>query len=725
MTRRWNARSEVVLALLFSAVPLVFIAGVVVFQLAKNVPDAQRARADTVLGFTTVRAVNAVDEAIQDAERGQRGYLITGREDYLDPYRRGRERLPQLMLDLQAATAGYPDQQQRVLRLQADVTTKMNELASTIAAMRERGFDAAKAIVDTDIGRHSMEAISAELAAISEAANEQLAARLGVAAQAESRVTATFIFGSAVSAIGLLVGALLLARAARRATISEQTLQATLDSVREGVAALDSHGRLRAWNASFAAILGASDDDMRADAPLALGGVRDSELGARLRELAATSRDTGQPALTEFAGQQGRRVEIFHNPAGDGGQVVTLLDVTERRKTEEMLGQAQKLESLGRMTGGVAHDFNNLLTVIIGGLGLLRRAVAHDSDARQRIDMMSNAAERAARLIRQLLAFARRQPLQPEIVNLGPVIQEALPLVRRAVGESVAVECVTGAGLWNATVDSSEFQAAVLNLAINGRDAMPEGGKLTIELGNAALDDAYAAQHAEVEPGQYVLFAITDTGTGMDAATVAQALDPFFTTKPPGEGTGLGLPQVYGFVKQSGGHLKIYSEPGEGTTVKLYLPRSLARETAQGRPVAAVVATGSESVLLVDDDDIVRATVGLMLEDLGYTVLEAASGAEALAVLRRGDKIDLLFTDVVMPGPVSGRQLADEARKLDPALRVLFTSGYTENAIVHHGRLDPGLELLSKPYSREQLAAKLRRVLDGVPRGRLASAAGS
>jgi CheY-like chemotaxis protein len=211
------------------------------------------------------------------------------------------------------------------------------------------------------------------------------------------------------------------------------------------------------------------------------------------------------------------------------------------------------------------------------------------------------------------------------------------------------------------------------------------------------------------------MFAITDTGTGMDAATMAQVLDPFFTTKPPGEGTGLGLPQVYGFVKQLGGHLKIYSELGQGTTVKLYLPRSLAQETTLSRPVAAIAVTGSEIVLLVDDDDIVRTTVGLMLEELGYTVIEAQSGAEALAILRRGDTIDLLFTDVVMPGPVSGRQLADEARKIDPALRILFTSGYTENAIVHHGQLDPGVELLSKPYGRDQLAAKLRRVFDAAP----------
>jgi signal transduction histidine kinase/ActR/RegA family two-component response regulator len=724
MPKRWSARTGVILALAVSAVPLVFIAGIVAFQLAKNVPDARQARTNTALSFTTIRTVTAVDEAVQDAERGQRGYLITGRTGYLEPYQHAKDRLPQLMVDLQAATSASPDQQPRLLKLQADVTTKMNELAATIEAMQQHGYEAAKAIVDTDVGVQSMTAISADLAAISDAANTRLASRLTAAAEVEGRVSSTFVIGSVVSALALLVGALLLARAVGRATTSEEMLQATLDSVREGVAAFDYRSRLRAWNAPFVELLGFSGSDMKAGQLLALDGMRDRELGQRLDELAATARNTGQPALTEFTGDQGRHVEIFHNPARDGGYVFTLLDVTERRRMEETLSQAQKLEAVGRMTGGVAHDFNNLLTVIIGGLGLLRRTIGRSAEAHQRIDMMSSAAERATRLVRQLLAFARRQPLQPEIVNLGPVVQEALPLIQRAVGEGVTVECVTAAGLWNTTVDSSEFQAAMLNLAINGRDAMPDGGKLTIELGNAALDDGYAARHAEVDPGQYVLFAITDTGTGMDGAVLAKALDPFFTTKAPGEGTGLGLPQVYGFVKQSGGHLKIYSEPGEGTTVKLYLPRSLAQETAVARPVGAVAVTGSETVLLVDDDDVVRTTVGLMLEDLGYTVLEAVGGVEALAMLQRGDKIDLLFTDVVMPGPINGRQLADEARKLDPAVRILFTSGYTENAIIHHGRLDPGLELLSKPYTRDQLAAKLRRVLDGTPQRPPSSAAG-
>jgi signal transduction histidine kinase/ActR/RegA family two-component response regulator len=714
MSRRWRARSEVIVALLFGGVPLIFVVGIAVFQLTKNVPEARQARANTVLSFKTIRAASSVDQAVQDAERGQRGFLITGREVYLDPYSQAQKILPQLMLDLQEATQGSIDQQQRLLKLQADVTTKMNELASTIAAMRGSGYEAAKAIVTTDVGRTSMEAITTDLAAITESANASLNAQLGRAVDAERRVTSTFVIGSVASVLALVIAAFLLASAYRRAAMSEQVLQATLDSVREGVAAVDYRGRLRAWNTPFRTMLGAAEGDIQVGSPLRFDSMGTNGLGGRMHDVEARSRATNRPILAEHDGKPGA-VEIFHNPTADGGYVVTLLDVTERRKVEEALRQSQKLESVGRMTGGVAHDFNNLLTVIIGGLGLLRRAVGRDPDASQRLDMMGVAAERASRLIKQLLAFARRQPLQPETVNLSHVIHEALPLVRRAVGESVMVECVIGGGLWNTTIDASEFQSAVLNLAINGRDAMPDGGKLTIEVGNAALDDTYAAQHAEVEPGQYVLFAITDTGTGMDAATVAQVLDPFFTTKPPGEGTGLGLPQVYGFVKQSGGHLKIYSEVGEGTTVKLYLPRSLAQETIQPRPMPAIAVTGTETVLLVDDDEIVRTTVAMMMEDLGYTIIEAGSGAEALSILERGDKVDLLFTDVVMPGAVNGRQLADRARDLDSNLRVLFTSGYTENAIVHNGQLDAGTELLSKPYNRDQLAAKLRRVLDGDP----------
>jgi signal transduction histidine kinase/CHASE3 domain sensor protein/ActR/RegA family two-component response regulator len=716
MPRRWHIRPQIISAVLFALIPLLFIAGVSVFQLAVNVPDERIARANTLSRVRLIRAADALDEAIQDAERGQRGFLITGGESYLEPYNNAKERIPQLMIDLQREIGDASNLHTRVLHLQSEITTKMNELAATIDAMRQNGFDAAKAIVQSDVGRKTMQAIEDDLREIIDVAQQRLNVRLADAEAADRRVTWTFVVGSVVSALALLAGAYMLARAYRRAATSEQVLQTTLDSVREGVVAFDEDERLHAWNDKFAAMLGPDAGKVRRGTPLTEVASGKSEVTERIRELDAIVEQTGLPGLIEREGEEGSAIEIFHNRTVDGGHVTTFLDVTERRRAEKALRQSQSLEALGHMTGGVAHDFNNLLTVVIGSLDFLRRAVGHDMRARERLDAVAVATERGARMTKQLLAFARRQTLEPEIVNLDRSMQEILSLIRRAVGESVTVEYVCAGGLWNTIVDTAQFQSAILNLAINARDAMPDGGKLTIELANAFLDDRYAARIAEVEPGQYVLFAMTDMGCGMDAATLQRALDPFFTTKPVGEGTGLGLPQVYGFVKQSGGHMKIYSEVGEGTTIKIYLPRGLGQENVRvpRREVASL--TGSETVLLVDDNEIVRATVAEMLDDLGYQVLVAGSGTEALAILKDGSKVDLLFTDVIMPGELGGRGLAEEAMKILPCLKVLFTSGYTENAIVHNGRLDPNLELLSKPYDREQLAMKIRRVLDQPPK---------
>jgi signal transduction histidine kinase/ActR/RegA family two-component response regulator len=701
-------------ALLFAAIPLTFLIAIAVFELTVAIPEAQLTRAQTTATFQTLRDVTAVDEAVQDAERGQRGYLITGREIYLEPYTHAEAVLPGLMSQLRRAVDDDSDQQDRLLKLQADLTTKMNELASTIAAFRASGFETAKAIVDTDAGRKSMDAILADLGEISDAESARLSARSVQARIAENRVTLAFVIGSIVSGIALVSGALLLGYAHGRLAASEQTLQATLDSVREGVAAFDPAGRLQSWNEPFVKLLNLESAELNKDQPVSIDpdtSAAAADFLGRTAELDATARRTGRPALVTYKTPAGTTLEVFHNRVADG-YVTTVLDVTDQRHAEEALRQAQKLESLGHMTGAVAHDFNNLLTIVMGSLGYLRRAVGNDRKMSERVDMLEIAAKRGGRLTTQLLAFARRQPLEPAVVNLGRIMQEILPLVRRAVGDDIIVESVVAGGLWNTTIDADQFQSAVLNLAINSRHAMPGGGKLTIEVANAALDDSYAARHAEVEAGQYVVFAITDTGTGMDPATLSRAMDPFFTTKPAGLGTGLGLPQVYGFVKQSGGHIKLYSEEGEGTTVRIYLPRTLQMEMRETPRPAGLALTGTETILLVDDDEVVRATVASMLEDLGYTVRSAATGVQALELLANEADIALLFTDVVMP-TMGGRQLAERALALRPRLRVLFTSGYTENAIVHNGRLDQGVELLSKPYDRERLAAKLRRVLDG------------
>ena len=383
----------------------------------------------------------------------------------------------------------------------------------------------------------------------------------------------------------------------------------------------------------------------------------------------------------------------------------------QRHHVEDQLRQAQRLEAVGQLTGGIAHDFNNLLTIILGNAELLADSLSSDQQLRLLAEMTQTAAERGAELTSRLLAFSRRQALDPKATNVGVLLQGMDPLLRRSLGEQVELEVIHGGGLWPAMVDGPQLESALLNLSINARDAMPDGGRLTIETRNTHLDSSYAADHAEVQPGQYVMIAVSDTGTGMDGDTVARAFEPFFTTKPVGKGSGLGLSMVFGFIKQSQGHVKIYSEPGQGTTVRLYLPRAASADTGTEAEESGARQDGQEKILLVEDDDLVRNHVAGQLRDLGYRVVAVSNGADAIEALRQTSDFDLLFTDVVMPGGMNGRELAEMARVLRPALPVLFTSGYTENAIVHHGRLDPGVHLLAKPYRRRDLAAKLRLVL--------------
>lgn len=391
----------------------------------------------------------------------------------------------------------------------------------------------------------------------------------------------------------------------------------------------------------------------------------------------------------------------------------SMMDITDSREMNDRLRQSQKMEAVGQLTGGVAHDFNNLLTVILGNAELLSEQLTDQQQLRMLAEMTATAAERGAELTNRLLAFARRQPLEPKQVNLNKLIQGMDNLLRRTLQENIDIETVYAGGLWLSEVDPGQLEGALLNLAINARDAMPNGGKLTIETGNTQLDDSYASQHEEVSAGQYVLVSVSDTGTGMPQHVVSRAFEPFFTTKQMGKGSGLGLSMVYGFAKQSGGHIKIYSEVNEGTTVKLYLPRAVNSADAVYEGHAALgTETGTEKILLVEDDPLVRQHVTGQLKTLGYQVISCSNAEDALDVIMQLPDIDLLFTDIVMPGSMNGRQLAEATRALRPAIKVLFTSGYTENAIVHHGRLDRGVHLLNKPYRRQELAAKVRKVLD-------------
>jgi len=368
------------------------------------------------------------------------------------------------------------------------------------------------------------------------------------------------------------------------------------------------------------------------------------------------------------------------------------------------------MEAVGQLTGGIAHDFNNILTVITGTIDILAKAVADEPQAASIAKMIDEAAERGTALTQRLLAFARKQPLQPRKVNVNQLILETAKLLRPTLGEQIEIQSLLEHDVWPSLVDPHQLSTSVLNLALNARDAMPGGGRLTLETRNVYLDENYARANSDVEPGSYVMIAVSDTGTGIPAAIRDRVFEPFFTTKDVGKGTGLGLSMVYGFAKQSGGHIKIYSEEGHGTTIKLYLPgaRELdATDVAPGSPIEG----GHETILVVEDDPPVRALVTTQLESLGYTVLAASNGREALRMIEQGAEFDLLFTDVIMRGGMNGRQLAEEALKHRPSLKVLFTSGYPQDAIVHHGRLDPGVLLLAKPYRKSDLAHRIRAAI--------------
>ncbi len=453
-------------------------------------------------------------------------------------------------------------------------------------------------------------------------------------------------------------------------------------------------------------------------------GVEQAQLPLRMMRACIASGENQRYTATRTLAGVTRSIDVMfvrvpEQRDGDYFIMSTARDTTDRDAMESQLRQAQKMEALGQLTGGVAHDFNNLLQVVLGNLdNLRRRADAADAPTRSEIigsvDGAMRGVERAASLTQRLLAFARRQPLEPRAVDVDRLLTGMSEMLRRTLGESVVIEIVLSGGLWRIYADPNQLENTIINLAVNARDAMPDGGKLTIESANADLDDAYAAEHQEVHPGQYVMLAISDTGTGMTDDVIASAFDPFFTTKELGRGTGLGLSQVYGFVKQSNGHVKICSEPGKGTQIRLYLPR-LTSDTVVDDDVAVgglPLGHRSEIVLLVEDDKAVRELNVNTLRELNYAVIEAEDGAKALRVLEIVPNIRLLFTDVGLPGGMNGRQLADAALRLRPDLRVLFTTGYAHNAFADRGQFDRGIELLRKPFTAAALATKVRELLD-------------
>ena len=511
-------------------------------------------------------------------------------------------------------------------------------------------------------------------------------------------------------------------KAERALRESEQMARAIIDTALDAFVQLDEKGVICDWSPKA--------EEM-------FGWPRNEAIGQKLREIIVPKEnlETHSERMAQFLeqsknGSSGIRFDV-PSLRRDGTEIATeislttihrsdgyiingfIRDVTESRAAEEQLRHAQKMEAIGQLTGGVAHDFNNMLTVITGTIDILADAVADKPQLAAIAKLISEAADRGAELTGHLLAFARKQPLQPRELDVNTLMRDSERLLRPTLGENVEIGLSLNVDVWPALVDPTQLTTALLNLAVNARDAMTGGGKLTLETNNVVLDQTYADANGDVQPGEYVLIAVSYTGGGIPEAIRKKIFEPFFTTKGVGKGTGLGLAMVYGFVKQSGGHIQVYSEQGYGTTFKIYLPRAGAQAKHQADPETTEIRGGSETIMIVEDDPMVLASVTAQFQTLGYRILSASNATEALALIDSGAKFDLLFTDVVMPGHMNGRELADVMAKRCPGLKVLFTSGYTQSAVIHHGRLVPGVLLLTKPYRKQDLARMLRRALDG------------
>jgi signal transduction histidine kinase/CheY-like chemotaxis protein/CHASE3 domain sensor protein len=676
--------------------------------------SASRQQRLVVDSYETLSLMRQAIIAVQDTEIGQRAYLLSGEVVDLQPYERSRLRIETELRQLEAAAASDPDTMQQVREFRAAANEKLEQLNSTINTYQLYGRDAALAFERTGAGRMTSDQLRQIANSFIEGQRLLLSRRLTMLRSEQDQSDIAGLLVMAGAFLCLIVGMYIVVRSASRLEDAQRDLsdrsrllQMTLESLHDPIFVIDGAGQVVAWNEPFVRFSGwdpAKQPTLTQDQLLSnrLPAVR-----ALLQPL-KLGVDAPGGSLTVRASHDGRDYEVSRGEMTGGGAVVRFVDITEKLRDEMALRQGQKMEATGQLTGGMAHDFNNILQVIQANLDLMKSAVNTNPAMLARLHAAAAAADRGARLTQQLLAFARRQPLVPQPTNVARLVSDLADLLRNSLGERIAMELRVTDEPWNAKIDPGQLENAILNLAINARDAMTEGGTVTVEVANATLDRRYAALHPDVTPGPYVLVAVDDTGTGMPPEVAAQAFDPFFTTKRDGKGTGLGLSMVYGFVRQSNGHIRIDSAIGQGTSVKLYLPRTLD-SVAETSVEASHPPAGSERVLVVEDNDEVRHAVVDMLTGWGYRVVAAENPDVAAAILERDAGFDLLFTDVVMPGSISAIELAALAQRRRPEIAVLLTSGYARDLIPMEDR--PDYPMIAKPYRGEELMAKLRNVL--------------
>ncbi|QIO34256.1 CHASE3 domain-containing protein [Bradyrhizobium sp. 1(2017)] len=716
-----------------------------------------KSRSDAAWVNHTVQVQKKISDLrvlMRRAESAARGYELYRSQGFYDEFQAVRAQIAPALADLKRGVRDIPDQV-ALMEGTEPLALRRIEIAADAMRMRAENDQAGIAALNgKGEGRGLMDRVMGNLDQLSSEEERLLTAR-----SQDSRRTGIVLLGIDVAgALVILLLVVMVMRESRRtevalkstlmettaakealaAAVAERTehlvnahdelrlsinvLQSTFHSMAEAVLVIDAEGTVLLSNPAAERMLlhraGMNLRNLRALSDVYHGDgvtpLKSDELPST-RVLRGEQFEELEMIVRPHGSDPARHLMISGRPMRDGhgnisGAVLVYHDATTSRETERQLYQSQKLDAIGKLTGGVAHDFNNMLTVISGNTETLVESLKGQPELQRTARLIDDAAERCAELIQHLLAFARRQPLQPRNVEISGAVADIAKLLRPTLGEQIQIETALEQGPMTSHIDPSRLTNAVLNMAINARDAMPNGGKLLFEAHRVVLDEAYAQNNPDVRPGPYVMLAVSDTGSGMPAEVQQKAFEPFFTTKEVGKGSGLGLSMVYGFVKQSGGHIKIYSEEGHGTTIKLYLPPG--EGTAD--MAAAVVPQaegGAETIFVVEDDPLVRNFVTAQLQSLGYKTVAAPDGRSALELINGGQKFDLLFTDVVIPGGMSGRELAEEVARRRPGVRVLYTSGYTDNAIVHHGKLDDGVMLLTKPYRRNQLAEMIRKAL--------------